>query len=157
MKYSYGRPLYIFVKNKWAIFYFLKNAVDFVYIVYAYITYYLQYLLFYSLKWLNLKNYSAKGIRDMFLILAPGPPSGIKLEAETMHITVNGKKKWRYTATWEVRNIKHILRTCAHILGIIDYIVLLTPLMLLPKMLLMLKTHKCQLFLTRNHTLIVIT
>jgi len=73
-------------------------------------------------------------MHDMFLILAPGPPSGIKLQAETMHITVNGIKKWRYTATWEVHNIKHILRTCAHIFGIIDYIVLLTLLMLLQKM-----------------------
>jgi len=69
----------------------------------------------------------------MFLILAPGPPSGIKLEAEKMHITVKGKKKWRYTATWEVCKIKHILRTCTHIFGIIDYIVLLTLLMLLQK------------------------
>jgi len=92
----------------------------------------------------------------MFLISAPGPPSGITLEAEKMHITVNGKKKWRCTATWEVHNIKLILRTCAHILGIFDYIVLLTLLMLLPKLLLMLKIKKYQLFLTRNYTLIVI-
>jgi len=94
---------------------------------------------------------------DILLILAPGPPSDIKLEAEKIHITVNGKKEWRYTATWKVRKTKHILRTCAHILGIIDYIVLLTLLMLLPKLLLMLKTQKYQLFLTRNHTFMVIT
>jgi len=54
----------------------------------------------------------------MFLILAPGPPPGIELEAEKRHITVNGIKKWRYTATWEVHNMKHFLRTCVlHIFG----------------------------------------
>jgi len=73
-------------------------------------------------------------MHDMFLILAPGPPPGIKIEAETMPVIVNGKNKWRYTATWEVCKVKHFLRTCAHILDIIDYIVLLTPLMLLQKM-----------------------
>jgi len=93
----------------------------------------------------------------MFLISAPGPPSGLKLKAEKMHIKVNGKAKWRYTATWEVHTIKHFLRTCTHIFGIIDYIVLPTLLMLLPKLLLMSEIHEYQLFFTRDHTFIVIT
>jgi len=54
-------------------------------------------------------------MHEPFLILAPGPPSGIKLQAETMHITVNGIKELRYTATWEVHNIKHFLKTCTHL------------------------------------------
>jgi len=59
---------------------------------------------------------SKSSIHDMFLILAPGPPFDLNLTVET--VIVNGIQKWKYTATWEVRKIKHILRTSVlHIFG----------------------------------------
>jgi len=50
-----------------------------------------------------------------FFILAPGPPSGIKLTAEAMSTMVTSVKTWKYTATWNVsKNLTLMENLCTH-------------------------------------------